>query len=147
MTGRQDLEKSANQLTAAFADQVGVEPRVSAEFLCGLDYAFGPAAEVVVVGRTEDDRTKALLGALKRTYLPNTVILFKPVGKRPSPIEKIAPFTRDMREVDGRATAYVCSNGRCLRPVVTADELLQILSNGRFLPVAASPSPAAGQRC
>jgi hypothetical protein len=131
MTGRQDLEKSANRLTAAFADQVGVQPRAYAEFLCGLDYAFGPAAEVVVVGRAEDDRTKALLGALKRTYLPNAVILFKPVGKRSSPIEKIAPFTEDMREVDGRVAAYVCSNGRCLRPVATADELLQILSKGR----------------
>jgi len=130
MTGRLDLEERANRLTAAFADQVGVEPRVSAEFLCGLDYAFGPDAEVVVVGRAEEDRTKALLGALKRTYLPNAVILFKPVGKRSSPIEKIAPFTREMRDVDGRAAAYVCSNGRCHRLVTTADELLQILSNG-----------------
>jgi len=147
MTGRQDLEERADRLTATFADQVDVEPRVSAEFLCGLDYAFGPAAEVVVVGRAKDDRTKALLGALKRTYLPNAVILFKPVGKRSSPIEKIAPFTREMREVDGRAAAYVCSNGSCLRPVATADELLQVLSNGRFLPVAANPSPATGQRC
>ena len=131
MTGRRDLEERAGRLTAAFADQVGGKPRVHAEFLCGLDHAFGPAAEVVVVGKSEDGRTRALLGALKRTYLPNTVILFKPVEKGPVPIEKIAPFTKDMVEVNGRAAAYVCSNGRCLRPVTTAEKLLQILAKGR----------------
>jgi hypothetical protein len=131
MTGRRDLENSAGRLTATFADEVGIQPRVHAEFLCGLDHAFGPAAEVVVVGRAEDDRTKALLGALKRTYLPNAVILFKPVEKGSAPIEKIAPFTKDMVEVNGRAAAYVCSNGRCLRPVTTAEKLLQILAKGR----------------
>jgi uncharacterized protein YyaL (SSP411 family) len=131
MTGRRDLEESAGRLTAAFADQVRDEPHAYAEFLCGLDHAFGPAAEVVVVGKSEDGRTKALLGALKRTYLPNTVILFKPVEKSSAPIEKISPFTKDMVEVNGRAAAYVCSNGRCLRPVTTAEKLLQILAKGR----------------
>jgi uncharacterized protein YyaL (SSP411 family) len=131
ITGRRELEESASRLTAAFADQVRIQPRVYAEFLCGLDYAFGPAAEVVLVGKSEDDRTKALLGALKRTYLPNAVILFKPVEEGSTPIEKIAPFTKDMMEINGRAAAYVCSNGRCLRPVTTAEKLLQILSKGR----------------
>ena len=131
MTGRRDLEASGRRLAAACADQVRIQPRAYAEFLCGLDHAFGPAAEVVVVGRAGDDRTKAMLGALKRTYLPNTVILFKPIEKSSVPIEKIAPFTKEMVEVNGRAAAYVCSNGRCLKPVTTAERLLQILSKGR----------------
>jgi len=131
ITGRRDLEESACRLTAAYANQVRIQPRAYAEFLCGLDHAFGPAAEVVVVGRAGDDRTKAMLGALKRTYLPNTVILFKPVEKGSAPIEKVAPFTKEMVEVNGRAAAYVCSNGRCLRPVTTAEGLLQILAKGR----------------
>jgi len=131
MTGRRDLEETAGRLTAAFADQVRIQPRVYAEFLCGLDHAFGPATEVVVVGKSEDGQTRALLGALKRTYLPNTVILFKPVEKGSAPIEKIAPFTKEMVEVNGQAAAYVCSNGRCLKPVTTAERLLQILSKGR----------------
>jgi hypothetical protein len=127
MTGRSDLEDSASRLADAFTNEVGVDPRVYSEFLCGLDYALGPAVEIVVVGKSEDSRTKALLGALKRTYLPNAVVLFKPVEKGSAPIEKIAPFTKDMAEINGRAAAYVCSNGRCLRPVTTAEELLRIL--------------------
>ena len=52
MTGRRDLEDSATRLPEAFAPQ-GREPSRAPmpAFLCGLDHAFGPAAEVVVVGR------------------------------------------------------------------------------------------------
>lgn len=99
-----------------------------AEFLCGLDYALGPAAEVVVAGRDGVARTRALLGALRKTYLPNAVVLFKPAGADSARIEKLAPFTKEIKEIDGGAAAYVCVGGRCLRPVTTAEELIRALS-------------------
>jgi uncharacterized protein YyaL (SSP411 family) len=128
MTGRQDMEGAAGRLTTAFAGQVEARPAVHAEFLRGLAYAFGPAVEVVVAGRAEDERAGALLGALRKAYLPNAVVLFKPVGEDSALIESIAPFTKDMGEVGGRAAAYVCTAGRCLKPVTTAEELVQLLS-------------------
>jgi len=128
LTGRKDLEHAAERLTDALADRVAAQPRAHAAFLCGLDYAFGPATEVVVVGRRDDARTKALLGAISRAYLPNTVVLFKPVGEADAAagIEALAPFTRDMKEVDGCPAAYVCTAGRCLRPVTTPADLLRL---------------------
>ena len=149
LTGRKELEDAAERLTDALADRVAAQPRAHAAFLCGLDYAFGPATEVVVVGRRGEPRTEALLGALARAYLPNMVALFKPVGEgmQPEPqgtrtsgtcppdptgetaslasrIEALAPFTREMKEVDGSPAAYVCTAGRCLRPVTSPEELL-----------------------
>jgi uncharacterized protein YyaL (SSP411 family) len=127
LTGRGELEEAAGRLTNAFADRVGAQPHAHAEFLRGLDYAFGPATEIVVVGRAVADGTKTLLKSLHKVFLPNAVVLFKPAGKGASRIEKLAPFTKDMREVDGAAAAYVCTGGRCLRPVGTAEELDRIL--------------------
>ena len=135
LTGRRDLEEAAARLTEAFAVKVASQPRAHAAFLCGLDYAFGPAAEVVVVGRTGDCRTEALLSVLARTWFPNVVVLFKPTEARAKAgppkmgkITKLAPFTRDMKEIDGCPAAFVCMNGRCLKPVTLPDELLRILS-------------------
>ena len=128
MTGRQDVEDAAGRLTDAFAGQIGARPAMHAEFLCGLDYALGPAAEVVVAGRAGVARTRALLGALRKTYLPNAVVLFKPAGADSARIEKLAPFTKEIKEIDGGAAAYVCVGGRCLRPVTTAEELIRALS-------------------
>jgi uncharacterized protein YyaL (SSP411 family) len=134
LTGRREFEEAAERLTEAFAERIEAQPRYHAAFLCGLDYAFGPSAEVVVVGRAEDARTGALLGTLARSYLPNVVVLFKPSGEREAAeraaaarLEALAPFTRDMREVGGSPAAYVCTGGRCLRPVTTPAELLELL--------------------
>ena len=130
LTGRRDLEEAAGRVAASFADRAGLDPRAHTGFLNGLDYAFGPTTEIVVVGRADDGGAKALLESVHRVYLPNAVVLFKPVGKGASRIEKIAPFTKDMREVDGAAAAYVCAGGRCLKPVVTAEGLDRILRTG-----------------
>jgi uncharacterized protein YyaL (SSP411 family) len=132
LTGGADLEEAAGRLTDAFADRIAAQPRFHAAFLCGLDYAFGPAAEVVIVGRRGESRSEALLDALARSWLPNALALFKPAGKRGAAdvavrLEALAPFTREMKEVGGSPAAYVCANGRCLRPAASVDELLRLL--------------------
>jgi uncharacterized protein YyaL (SSP411 family) len=148
LTGRREFEEAAERLTEAFAGRIEAQPRYHAAFLCGLDYAFGPSAEVVVVGRPDDARTAALLGTLARSYLPNVAVLFKPTGAEAGEsalgraevgkshigaagvaarVEALAPFTRDMRGIDGSPAAYVCTGGRCLRPVTTPAELLELL--------------------
>jgi uncharacterized protein YyaL (SSP411 family) len=137
LTGSRDLEEAAARLTEAFSVKVTSQPRAHTAFLCGLDYALGPAAEVVVVGRSGEGRTEALLSALARTWLPNAVMLFKPTEARVKAgprktgmIVKLAPFTRDMKEIDGRPAAFVCTNGRCLKPVTSPDALLRLLDRG-----------------
>ena len=129
LTGRQELEDRATRLAEAFSAQVGGQPRIYTEFLRGLDYALGPSREVVVVGKRGAPDTQALLQALRGTYAPNTVGLFKPTDKPGSlrTLERVAPLTKDMGVGGGHAAAYVCSGGACLRPVSSAVELLESL--------------------
>ena len=126
MTGRADLESLAGRQAAAFTAEVEAHPRAHTEFLRGLDFALGPSHEIVIVGKRGNKATEELLAALRGLYVPNAVVLFKPVDEPEAAraLERIAPFTRDMRDVDGRAAAYVCSGGRCLRPVASPSELI-----------------------
>ncbi len=129
LTGAQDLEEKASRLAEAFSHEVGGRPRMSTEFLRGLDFALGPSREVVIVGKWEAPDTRQLLETLRGIYLPNTVTLFKPMDKPGilRTLEGVAPFTKDMGVGGGRAAAYVCSGGTCRRPVATATELLDSL--------------------
>jgi len=131
LTERQELEDRATRLAEAFSAEVGGHPRMYTEFLRGLDYALGPSREVVVVGKWKAPDTQELLQALRGTYVPNTVGLFKPVDESEAArtLERVAPFTKDMVEVTGRAAAYICSGGRCLLPVSTAAELLNLVTH------------------
>jgi hypothetical protein len=126
LTGRRDLEEKAAALAAAFSAEVAAHPRMHTEFLQGLEFALGPSREVVVVGKRGEKEAEEMLGALRSAYLPETVVLFKPAdgAGTAAALERVAPFTRDMMEIDGRAAAYVCSGGRCLRPVTAAADLL-----------------------
>ncbi len=127
LTGRPDLEGMAREMILSFSPEIGAHPRAYTAFLCGLDFAFGPSSEVVVVGRRDDEGTRALLETLRTTYLPNVVVLFKPAEEKESRLGKIAPHTESMRAVDGRAAAYVCADGRCLEPVSSAEGLSRLL--------------------
>jgi len=130
VTGRKDLEDAAAALAAAFSDQVFRRPQVHTELLCGIDFGLGPAVEIVVTGGAQDERTQVLLKALARSYQPGAVVLLKPAGDEAARVERLAPFTAGMREVDGRPAAHVCLDGACLRPVTTPLELLRLLTIG-----------------
>jgi uncharacterized protein YyaL (SSP411 family) len=129
LTGRPEFEEKASRLTEAFAGDIAGHPRSHAEFLRGLNLVLGPSREVVVVGKRGGPETKELLEALGRTYLPETVILFKPVDEpeMAGRLERLAPFTKNMDAGGGVAAAHVCSGGACLRPVTTAAGLLNAL--------------------
>jgi uncharacterized protein len=129
LTGRPGLEEKAARLSEAFAGDVAGHPPSHAAFLCGLDFALGPSREVVIVGRREGRRTRELLEAVGRTYLPDTVILFKPTDAPVTAgrLEHLAPFTKGMDAGGGIAAAYVCSGGTCLRPVTSTAGLREAL--------------------
>jgi hypothetical protein len=129
LTGLAELEEKASRLAGAFTADVAGRPAAHTEFLRGLDFALGPSREVVVVGRRGAPETEALFETLRRVYLPNAVVLFKPIGEPGTAgrIERLCPFTKDMDAGGGGAAAYVCSGGACLRPVTTAAGLREAL--------------------
>ncbi len=129
LTGLAELEEKAARLTEAFAGDVAGHPSAHTEFLRGLDFALGPAREIVVVGRRGDPATEELITTLRGTYLPNAVNLFKPANEpgTAETLARLAPFTKDMDAGGGVAAALVCSGGACLRPVTSAEGLRLIL--------------------
>ncbi len=143
LTGRPDLERRAWSLASAFTMEVLGQPRMYTEFLCGLDYAIGPSREVVVVGRSDAAETRGLLAALRGTCSWDTASLFKPTdaGETAAAIERLAPFTKEMNAGGGAAAAHVCSGGACLRPKLSAAELLEVLRP----PAAATERPRIPQ--
>jgi uncharacterized protein YyaL (SSP411 family) len=127
LTGRTDLETEADTLSRALGRAVSAQPRAHAFFLCGVDYALGPSSEIVIAGRKEAADTAALLQAVRSRFLPSAVTLFRPTDEEAPAITKVAPFTTAMKDIGGRAAAYVCSRGTCSRPVTSVGELERLL--------------------
>ena len=91
------------------------------------DFALGASFEVVVVGIQNGKDTKKMIRALRRGFIPNKVVLFRPDDQDTPPIVGIAEFTRYQRSKKGRATAYVCLDYNCKSPTTDVAKMLKLL--------------------
>jgi len=126
LTGRPDLEEQASAISRAFSGSVGQSPAGYTQFLSAVDFAAGPAFEVVIAGRADGDDTRAMLESLRARYIPNCVVLLRGEGDDGA-ITELAEFIRPHISIDGKATAYVCQNFRCELPTTDVERMLELL--------------------
>ncbi|HIG74701.1 MAG TPA: thioredoxin domain-containing protein [Bacteroidetes bacterium] len=126
-TGRGDLRESAERALASDARLLAT-PSGHAAHLLGAQLLLGPLPEIVI---TEGEGRQALAAALGEVYAPGALRLY-----RSEALAGLAPFTREMTGIDGRATAYVCIAGACQAPAhdpALAAETLATLYSDRTL--------------
>ena len=127
MTARPAYEEKAHALMQAFAQQVARTPTGYCQFFMGLDFAVGPAYEVVIAADPAADDTQAMLTALRRTFLPNKVVLLRPTDHEQVAIADLVPFVAAQQSLNGKATAYVCRNHACEQPTTDVQQMIRLL--------------------
>lgn len=131
LTGQQELEEAGQSIIEAFAGDVAQNPAGHTFMLQAVDYLLGPAQEVLIVGDVGAEDTNQLLRALNAEFLPRKAVLVYPVTQQDDRIavKALAPFVQGQEQIDGKATAYVCSEFTCQRATTDAGELLERLRN------------------
>ncbi len=128
MTGRSDLEDMAERTARAFGRTVSQSPAAYTQLMVALDFALGPAFEVVISGNPQAEDTRAMLQALRSQFIPNKVALLRPDVPDGGDLARLAPFTQSQASIDGKATAYVCRNFHCELPTTDAAQMLASLA-------------------
>ena len=129
ITANTDYEEKADRLGRAFFTQVSQSPSAFTQLMVAADFATGPAYEVVITGRLQDDDTKNMLAAIRKMFVPNKVFIFRPSGQDSPEIDEIAGFIKDYTDIDGRATAYVCRSRVCQLPTNDISQLKELLGS------------------
>ncbi|HVO66623.1 MAG TPA: thioredoxin domain-containing protein [Syntrophales bacterium] len=127
LTGKAELETMAAAISHSFAGTVNRAPAGHAQFMIAVGFLAYPDYEIVIAGRVGADDTDGMVRAIRRQYLPNTVVLFRP-PEEASDVVNLAPFTKDLKPTGDSATAYICSNFTCHRPITDIDEMLKLLN-------------------
>ena len=130
MTGNSSYEEIASRINRLFSGNVGRSPSAFTLLLTALDFGVGPSYEVVIVGNEKSPETKEMILALFGSFLPNKVVILRPVDESMSGIADIAPFVRNQTTIDGRTTAYVCRNYTCNLPTTNIQQMLEQLKVG-----------------
>ncbi|MCL7412539.1 MAG: thioredoxin domain-containing protein [ANME-2 cluster archaeon] len=127
MIGSSELDTKAIEIEQAFSKTVSHSPSGYTMLMQALDFAIGPSREVVIAGRSKADDTKAMLVAIGHEYIPNTVVIFRPTDEESPEITGLAGFTRDLKDIEGKATAYVCQDYTCKLPTTDKQKMLEML--------------------
>ncbi len=129
LTGREELEKQADQAARAFYGVLSKSPANFTQAMLGFQHAFSRSEEIVVVGERGSTESDEFLKWLRQNKRIGRVVLFK--NKQDGKLlSKVAPFTEPMRMMDGKTTAYVCRSFTCAQPVQSLQKLVDQLSNG-----------------
>jgi uncharacterized protein len=125
-TGNAEYLQRAEAVLRLFAEPLRSQPFGFANLLAALDfYASGPH-EIALVGDLAAPETAALLGHVRRTYVPNrTLMVLAPRDPSPRP-----PLLEGKDQIDGRPTVYVCHRMTCSAPVTHWEDLRALLAPG-----------------
>ncbi|HHY39999.1 MAG TPA: thioredoxin domain-containing protein [Syntrophaceticus sp.] len=123
LTGAEDFNDLSYRQLRSFAGAAGRAPHSCTFYLCALDYYLGPAQEIVVAGRMDDQETQKLLDVLRSAYLPQATVILYQEGNEGERIAALAPHAADKKPVGGRAAVYICENYSCRQPVTSPQEL------------------------
>jgi uncharacterized protein YyaL (SSP411 family) len=125
LTGRVDLREKAEQLLQAFAGGIEHYPMGYSFSLLALQLVVGKVREIVIAGKTDDERTKSFLQAARQEYDPFSFIL---VHDPDGPLGSIAEAVKDKQMQEGQVTAYICEGFACRAPVTELDEFRKQLA-------------------
>jgi uncharacterized protein YyaL (SSP411 family) len=126
-TGSPDLEKRAADMARAFSGQVKELPSAYTHFLLSIDFALGPAYELVIAGNPGAKDTKEMIRAVRTHFIPNRVILFRNSDKKDPEMDRLAAFTKSHVSLGGKAAAYVCVGNACKSPTTDMKEMLHLI--------------------
>jgi uncharacterized protein YyaL (SSP411 family) len=118
----------ASKALEAFSTQMQQSPTSLTYMLMAVDFWLGPRQEIVITGNSHADDTRQMLKSVRSRFLPNTVVLLHQTEQVGKAIEKIVPFIAGQKSIDAKATAYVCENYVCNRPINQIAELDKLLS-------------------
>lgn len=126
LSGKKRYREIAQSVLDTMAAALTHYPGGFGYLLLGVDFLVGPVKEFALVGEMGDPRTRELLSAIFKEFLPNKVLAFS-AGKVSAKMN-LFPLLEGKTLVGGKPAVYVCENYTCRAPVDSKEELKSLLS-------------------
>ncbi len=123
--------KRAAGVLHAFDATLRRAPLALPAMLAALDFQVGPTRQIVVAGTRETPGTAAMLKAARTPFLPNSIVLLADGGASQEFLASHVDFFKDLKPLDGKATAYVCENFTCHLPTSDLAAMQKLLTATR----------------
>jgi len=116
MTGREEFGERAKKALGAFAARLGRVPMAMPQMLVAAGFQLSKPRQIVVAGEAGRPDTEAMFGQVHKRFIPERILLLADGGSGQAYLGTGLEFIRDMKMLEGKATAYVCQNYVCKLP-------------------------------
>ncbi len=122
LLGDPKLVEIAHQALRANHVYLSQQPIACPSLMLGVDFYLADPTEVVLVGEPGDADIQQFLHKLRHKFPAHHVVSLLHAGNREE-LAKLSSIFTGKKQVDGKATAYVCRRGVCEAPITDPDKL------------------------
>lgn len=115
LTGDAKLKAKAEAVFSCFSQAMANQPVAATTLLAALDFHYGVAREIVVVGEKNDPVTSRFLEKIASHYAPDAVVAFLDPTADSGEAASLIPLLKGKESV-GEPTVFVCRNYVCDAP-------------------------------
>ena len=127
MLGNAQAMEKAQSALAYFSANLNNQPSGMPQMLVALDHFLHPTRQIVFAA----DPASSLLSDMKRQlndmFIPGKVVLLADGKDGQQFLSRNLEFIQSVSRIDNKATAYVCEDYVCQRPVNTLDAFVKLL--------------------
>ncbi|MGD9202812.1 MAG: thioredoxin domain-containing protein [Chitinispirillia bacterium] len=121
---RDDYKNICKSIFSAFANQVNRFPGAYPVFLIAYDYYIGSKAEIIIAGKSSDKSVNELLEKINCFFIPGCIIILSEPGEAGIKIKKLLPYIKSQKQINEKATFYLCRNYTCSLPTNNVNEII-----------------------
>ncbi len=123
MTGESIMREQACAIFSAFSGRLHDAPDTLPQMLAALDFHLAEPKQIIIAGRPNAQDTMALLHQIHGRFIPNKIILLADGDSALNEPDTFSGFLKNIVQINGQATAYLCENGACKIPTSDPAEL------------------------
>ena len=128
---KSDLKEAAEKTLKSFVPKIRQNPEAFTQMLVTMNFALANPVQVIIAGSMDDNETRDMLKKIRSMSIsgsiPGMTIFLVSSDTDRARLKKYLSFVESIKQIDNKATAYVCKDFTCSKPVTNPDMLLNLL--------------------
>ncbi len=121
LTNDQLLKEYAQKTLKHFCTELAQSPQIMPQLMAALEYFLTPSEHLVIVSE-QSFNTGSIIDTLNSEFIPNLNVIVMNESQRVFITKKLS-FTKEMKIIGGKPTAYFCRNYACELPSNNIEEV------------------------
>ncbi len=116
MSGNKTWREMAQRSIQAFERRLLSTPHAMPQMMAAVNFYLDKPKQILIAGQRNSPDTKAILREVHKRFIPNKILVLADGGPAHQRLNASLEILDSLRQVDGKATAYICEDYVCKLP-------------------------------